>query len=125
ATFPENLFYQNGQPPRIRWDSDSYTLAEFQAAFPGQAAGSFTASPQFIEPSFRPGPASPAVDAGVTHAAYATFFSLYGIDISRDADRTPRPQGLAFDMGAYERAASSDFIFADGFTSGNLTAWSS
>ena len=43
------------------------------------------------------------MNAGLAgNAAYSRFLSLYGIDIARDADGTPRPVGPAFDIGAYE-----------------------
>ena len=105
TNLPDNLFYQNGQPIRIRWDSDLYTLPAFQSAFPARAVGSLAGDPVFVAAgtdNFQIGASSPAVDAGATHSAYATFFNLYGIDIAKDADGLARPQGSAFDMGAYE-----------------------
>jgi hypothetical protein len=36
-------------------------------------------------------------------SVYATFQAKYGIDISKDRDGVSRPQGGAWDIGAYER----------------------
>ena len=54
----------------------------------------FTAEPQFVDPDngdFRLKPGSPGIDAGATIEAIKT-----------DILGTPRPQGKAFDIGAYE-----------------------
>lgn len=42
------------------------------------------------------------LDGGVEESAYATFQQLYGVDIRRDFNGVSRPQGAAFDIGAYE-----------------------
>jgi Bacterial Ig domain len=44
-----------------------------------------------------------AVDAGTTSGVYQTFFNRYGISIATDASGIARPQGGAWDIGAYER----------------------
>ncbi|MBI5865309.1 MAG: hypothetical protein HZB38_12530 [Planctomycetes bacterium] len=46
---------------------------------------------------------SPAVNAGITHGVYARFQQLYGLSITVDFGGTARPQGGAFDIGAFER----------------------
>ena len=56
-------------------------------------------------------PGSPALDAGETLA-----------DVPVDLEGTPRPQGPAFDVGAFEGIGS---IFADGFETGDTSRWSS
>lgn len=50
----------------------------------------------------------------------ALFHSMYGIDIATDIDGIHRPQGSAWDRGAHE---FSPAIFADGFESGDDSAW--
>ncbi len=67
------------------------------------------ADPQFVDPvggDFRLQPRSPAIDGGDANAAYATFQDRYGLSIQVDRDGVARPQGPAFDIGAYETAVS-------------------
>lgn len=111
---------------RIKWASNQIRdLAGFQAAFPGQGVACLNADPEFVDPfneDFHLQATSPAVDAGVIPQVYATFLSLYGIDISEAADGTPRPGGLAFDLGAYEvtgNTTSAISIDDVGVTEGN------
>jgi hypothetical protein len=47
-------------------------------------------------------PASPALGSGFANPAYGYYQSTYGIDIRRDPVGTLRPQGSAWDIGAYE-----------------------
>jgi len=91
---------------RIRWGSSTvYNLPRFQGAFPPQGLACLNDDPLFVDPlneDFHLVAGSPAVDAGVTDLVYSTFLSRYGIDIAKDADGSRRPQGTAFDLGAYE-----------------------
>ncbi len=69
--------------------------------------------PRFIDPlagDLHLLPDSPAIDSGSPVAAP-----------DDDFDGAPRPQGAGFDIGAFEHGAA---IFADGFESGDLSAWS-
>lgn len=100
-----NLFYQPNGAARFRWDQSNYNLAQFRAAT-GTAATCVEANPQFVDPTtgnYRLQPSSPAVNGGVTHQVYTRFQQLYGQSIAVDFERASRPQGGAFDMGAYER----------------------
>lgn len=71
-----------------------------------RCSGCDAAKPKFVneaEMNFRYAAASSlGIDASSEHAAYATFEKLYGIDIRVDRDGQPRPQGRAWDVGAYE-----------------------
>jgi parallel beta-helix repeat protein len=58
---------------------------------------------------FHLAPGSDAIDAGEARA-----------DVPADLDGIPRPQGAGWDAGAYE---ALELIFADGFESGDTTAW--
>ena len=103
STTSRNLF---GGTTRIRWGSTTvYNLSSFQSAFPGQCSGCLNADPQFVGAAsldFHLQLTSPAIDHGVVSAVYATFQSLYGIDIARDIEGALRPLGTTWDMGAYE-----------------------
>lgn len=103
STLAHNLF---SPPARIRWGGyATHGLPDFQARFAPQGRGCLEADPQFLQPGeeFQLSAGSPAVDSGILDAAYELYRRLYGVDIARDAVGTPRPQGAAFDMGAYER----------------------
>jgi parallel beta-helix repeat protein len=60
---------------------------------------------------FHLAPTSDAIDAGEPRA-----------DVAADLEGIPRPQGTGWDAGAYE---ALELIFADGFESGDTTAWTS
>jgi hypothetical protein len=55
-----------------------------------------------LDRNYKPMSGSPLVDVSVRSAVYATFSSLYGIDIAKDIQGVARPQGVAWDIGAYE-----------------------
>jgi hypothetical protein len=104
---------------RIKWGANSpvYSLTSFQSSHPGECGGCRNAEPMFANPAagdFSLLPTSQAVDTGVADAVYTTFQTLYGISIARDFVGTPRPQGAAWDMGAYERATPPDVTANDG-----------
>lgn len=70
-----NLVYNAGSCPT--WDTDCLEL-----------------DPQFVSPAagdFRLAPSSPAIDAGIDTG------------VARDFQGVPRPQGAAYDIGAFER----------------------
>jgi hypothetical protein len=93
-------------PSRIKWGSSQvYTVASFKSSHPTQCAGCTDADPLFTDAanydlSLKAG--SPAIDSADADAVYATFQGLYGISIACDISGTLRPQGDAWDMGAYE-----------------------
>lgn len=93
----------------VKWMNVRYaTLPLFQAASGLELQG-LSASPQLVNPAagvFRPAEGSPLVDAGLV---------LPGINDGY--------QGALPDIGAVE-TDPDDLIFADGFESGGLSAWS-
>jgi hypothetical protein len=97
-------------PARIKWGTSTvYDLNGFKAAFPGQGSGAVNGSPAFVDSAgrdLRLLSGSPAIDTGSIEGVYETFRSRYGIDIARDAAGGVRPQGVAYDMGAYEFASA-------------------
>jgi len=99
-----NLFY-SPTSVRINWDLSQYTsLSSFQLAT-GKGENCLSADPGFVNATnndFRIVSTSPAKDSGIVHTAYTTFLNRYGLNISKDADGTSRPQGTTWDIGAYE-----------------------
>lgn len=106
ATIQNNLFPAS---PRFYWSGATYTsLSAFQSGS-GKGQNSLSTNPLLTDPgnnNFTLQSTSLAKDSGVLHSAYATFFSRYGISISKDYTGSARPQGPAFDMGAYEYGGS-------------------
>jgi hypothetical protein len=96
---------------RIRFGSGTVrNCAQTQAAFPSQVQGCINADPRLVDPAgqdFHLDDGSPAIDTGAPHPAYARFQTLYGVAIARDADGNPRPQGAAWDIGAYEKGGAA------------------
>lgn len=98
-----NIIY--GPSVRISWNGATYSgLAAFQSAT-GKCASCVNSDPNFVNATsgnFSIQSPSPAIDKGSLQSVYATFRSRYGIDISEDTLGAPRPQGAAWDIGAYE-----------------------
>jgi hypothetical protein len=99
------LFYYGGGSARIYWNASAVNVATFKSRYgkclncPGEA------DPLFGNPAggdFHLQASSPAKDKGTTHPAYTTFFNQYGVDIRKDTEGRLRPQGAAWDIGAYE-----------------------
>jgi hypothetical protein len=107
ATADYNLMF-GGNGTHIRWGTGtniSYTsLAAWQAATTQMDHG-IAADPLFVDlaaGNARLGIGSPAHAAHPRHAAYDTFFTLYGIDIAKDFEGRARPPSGAWDLGAYQ-----------------------
>jgi hypothetical protein len=98
-----NLF---DNPARIDWgDHAIRNLTAFQAAFPGEGTGSLEGNALFVDPAsynLRLQALSPAINAALNDQVFDTFYTLYGIDIKKDFDGVPRPQGQKYSLGAYE-----------------------
>jgi len=107
------ILMDSASTPSTVIDSNCYHHRTGTATGPGD--NSIVADPIFIDSSngdlhlFQN---SPCIDAGDDSG------------IGFDFDGTPRPQGQGYDIGAYE-LITADLIFADGFESGDLSAWSS
>jgi hypothetical protein len=102
ATVASNLFQG---AVRIAGPGETYTsLASFESAT-RKGLRNLNASPGFLDvssPDFRLAAGSPAIDRGILDDVYATFQRRYGVSLSTDIQGTPRPQGAAWDIGAYE-----------------------
>lgn len=99
GSFKNNLFYQDGTVS-LKIGATKYTVATYP-----HGSGNIFANPVFVNTAtdnYSIQSSSPAKGAGVLSDVYATFYSLYGIDISKDIAGTTRPQDGAWDIGAYE-----------------------
>lgn len=87
---------------RLAWEKENLilTLAELQQAY-GQCAYCLE-GPAGLGADYHPQAASPAIDASLRHPVYDTFLAAYGLDITVDLGGRPRPQGAAWDIGAFE-----------------------
>jgi hypothetical protein len=90
---------------RINWGGATYTsMASFKSGS-GKCTSCLSTDPFFVDSTnnnFRLQSLSPAKDAGIEHSVYSTFETTYGISIKKDIGETLRPQGSAWDIGAYE-----------------------
>ena len=98
---------------KIRWAGAEYTdLATFQGAVSQEANAVSAADPEFVSTTpvynFAPSSASsPLVDAASLAAVYTDLNTLYGLDFAVDINGGVRPQGAAWDAGAYEYSAQT------------------
>jgi hypothetical protein len=105
ADVRNNLFFQPEASVRINWGSASSPSSVAQLRAAGYFVNCLEADPMFVQASannFRLQSTSPAIDAGMESGLYALFKSTFGVDINVDYDLKPRPQGLGWDIGAYE-----------------------
>ncbi|MBX4187217.1 MAG: right-handed parallel beta-helix repeat-containing protein, partial [Candidatus Doudnabacteria bacterium] len=90
----------------IKWgDFTPLTLTQFRNTYPTQCSNCREANPLLVNAAgndFHLQSSSPAINAGTVNNVYNTFQSMYGLNISLDFDRSARPSGSAWDMGAYE-----------------------
>jgi len=63
---------------------------------------------------------SPAKDAGYAPSAYDVFYSFYSLDIKKDILNLDRPQGAAWDIGAYEYVNSGPSLTVTSPNGGEL-----
>lgn len=102
------MFYYAGGNANINWAGTVYSSISGFRTGTGECLNCIDGEdPLFINAAandFSLQSNSPAKDAGTTteHLAYTSFFSRYGIDISKDIDGKPRPLGKGWDIGAYE-----------------------
>lgn len=101
-----NLFAQaDSFPVRI---NGSESVADYRAGS-GQCADCLQGNPLFVSAGtdiFSLQSTSPAVNTGVEANVYQTFLTLYGLDIRVDYAGQPRPQGMRWDIGAFEALSS-------------------
>ncbi len=105
SEFSNNLFWQDGTPLILLWgDKKTFQVTSDFENFSG-GTNNIIEDPSFEDPAhhnFQLQQNSVAIDNGIPHAAYDTFFKLYGIDIKLDHSGTIRPRQVKWDIGAYE-----------------------
>lgn len=105
-----NLFYNSGGL-KFFWNWSIFTdLSLFESTVQAVKINK-NGDPFFIDKTnnnFNIYTNSPAKDAGAINDAYTTFFNRYGIDIAKDIVGVARPQGSAWDIGAYEYLSIPD-----------------
>ena len=106
TTMDNNLFWENGSDIVIDWGTGGYTgqdAAGINALM--NCANNVVGNPAFVDEAsdnFRIQGTSAAIDEGFESAAYDDFYNLYSIDIEIDLDEVSRPQGITWDIGAFE-----------------------
>ncbi len=112
-----NILFQPTAEAKIRWGGGQIeNVADFETSFPLVSANNQEADPQLYDPTnddYSLQMNSISIDAGTVSSVYQTFYDLYGIDIRRDRNAVVRPDGVAWDVGAYE--FPSQFLFQNGF----------
>jgi hypothetical protein len=119
--FRNNIVVSTGQSYVAAWSDTIPTVSApniwfGRGAAPGWNVGALNVDPLFVSSGsndYRLAAGSPAIDHGSDAHAFATI----------DFDATPRPQGAAFDLGAFE--ALSVGGTTTGTTSGTTTTGSS
>ena len=106
-----NIFYEGVRGGNhLNWGSTSYSVSEFNAAF---GKTNFNAEPAFLR--YTPGNANssdfhldPSDVAAINRGTPLGSIPNMGPDWPDDKDGTSRPQGLSWDIGAFEY--SGDYV---------------
>ncbi|MBN2410228.1 right-handed parallel beta-helix repeat-containing protein [candidate division KSB1 bacterium] len=105
SEFANNLFWQDGAPVILRWDSEFtiHSTLEFEN-FPG-GANNIIGNPLFrnvAKNNFELQKNSAAIDKAIEYPVYEKYYRMHGLDIKLDYNGTVRPQHTNWDIGAYE-----------------------
>ena len=130
SSVSHNVFDSSSGQAIINWNGTAtqWNLSQFQQAT-GQGQGCLEGDPHFTSrptKDFHLQPTSPAIDAGISSGPVQDvldrFQAWYGIDIRKDIETRAKPQGSAWDIGAYEYvlSASTDLAVA-GVSQNSLT----
>ncbi len=106
SVLSNNLLYQDDGDIRIRWGTARPSSLAVLRVRTGQGGGCVAGDPRFENVTgkdWRLAAGSPAIDKGAECEVYSTFEKLYGMKINVDFAGVVRPQGTAWDIGAFER----------------------
>lgn len=101
VTIDYNTIYSTSGSMSFNWGGSLSSVRGLKAM--GKCVHCKEADPLFRGlTDFRLRPGSLCVDSSVRHSVYDVFYSKYGMNMDRDFADRQRPQGSAWDMGAYE-----------------------
>ncbi len=105
----DNLFYRSAGVALRYGGSDYTSVASFDLGTP--AYDNMESDPMYVNPSNNRDlqSTSPARDSGVLSSVYALYQTTFGVDIKKDIENHTRPQGSAWDMGAFEYTPSNQY----------------
>ena len=104
----DNLFYCPAGVLLKYGGSDYTSVASFDSGTP--AYDDLEGNPMYISSNnWDLQSTSPARDSGVLSSVYALYQTIFGVDIKKDIEYHIRPQGSAWDMGAFEYTFSTNF----------------
>lgn len=109
SVISHNLFHQEGDDVQIFWNETYDGLTAFQNGT-GKGENCLETDPLFVAANpyaFALTGVSPAVGAGVVSSVYADYETAYSLGICYDLTGGVRPQGAAWDIGAYEYEVQS------------------
>ncbi len=114
-----NLLFQPTGDAKVRWGSSTIeNVAQFETSHAAVSQNNQETNPLLINPisdNYNLQNTSPAIDTGSESNVYQMFFDLYGIDIRKDQNNTPRPVDTDWDIGAFE--LDINLIFSNSFES--------
>jgi hypothetical protein len=102
TTLSRNSMYTSNSS-RTYWAGTTYDVVGLQGI--GKCTGCLEENALFENGNnhnFHLTATSPLIGAGNESAVLDTFYNQYGIDIKKDIENISRPQGSAWDIGAYE-----------------------
>ena len=111
-----NLFYGYGGTSRFYWANDTRTYS-YMTGTASECANCVDGSnPTFVSPSSDLSLQSGStciganIEGPVGASVYDAFYTAYSLDIKKDYLGTVRPQGSAWDIGAYEFRSNTPMI---------------